>query len=54
MSQPIKPGTDNQRPGKYHEVGPRGGNVKNGHTATIQQGDRLPPTTKKGNGWAKK
>ncbi|HFN6379632.1 TPA: YjzC family protein, partial [Streptococcus pneumoniae] len=24
---PIKPGTDNQKPGRYVEVGPRGGKV---------------------------
>jgi hypothetical protein len=49
----IKPGTDNQTPGKYHEVGPRGGNVPDGHHATIESGDRLPPTTKPGNKWQK-
>lgn len=49
----IKPGTDNQTPGKYHEVGPRGGNIPNGHHATIESGDRLPPTTKPGNKWQK-
>lgn len=27
MAKPIKPGTDNQKPGTYVEVGPRGGNV---------------------------
>lgn len=50
---PIKPGTDNQKPGRYVEVGPRGGKVANGHTATIEKGDRLPPTSAKGNGWKK-
>lgn len=50
---PIKPGTDNQKPGRYVEVGPRGGKVTNGHTATIGKGDRLPPTSAKGNGWKK-
>ena len=50
---PIKPGTDNQKPGHYVEVGPRGGKVTNGHTATIGKGDRLPPTSAKGNGWKK-
>lgn len=50
---PIKPGTDNQKPGYYVEVGPRGGKVTNGHTATIGKGDRLPPTSAKGNGWKK-
>lgn len=50
---PIKPGTDNQKPGHYVEVGPRDGKVTNGHTATIGKGDRLPPTSAKGNGWKK-
>lgn len=50
----IKPGTDNQAPGRYIEVGPLGGKVSNGHTATIGKGDRLPPTSTKGNGWIKK
>ncbi|MBZ5952885.1 YjzC family protein [Leuconostoc gelidum subsp. gasicomitatum] len=53
MSEVIKPGTDNQQPGEYHEVGPRGGQVPGGHTANIDAGDRLPPTSKKGNGWSK-
>lgn len=53
MSNPIKPGTDNQKPGHYIEVGPRGGSVTGGHDATIQKGDRLPPTTKPGNVWIK-
>lgn len=52
--EPIKPGTDNQMPGKYTEVGPRGGVVPGGHHATIGAGDRLPPTSKPGNGWVKK
>ncbi|WP_125767338.1 YjzC family protein [Lapidilactobacillus wuchangensis] len=54
MTKPIKPGTDNQSPGKYTEVGPRGGKVSGGHNATIGKGDRLPPTTEPGNGWEKK
>jgi len=49
----IKPGTDNQPPGKYTEVGPRGGKVKNARHATIEEGDRLPPTSKAGNLWKK-
>lgn len=53
MATPIKPGTDNQPAGSYHEVGPRGGKVSGGHSATIQQGDRLPPTKEAGHGWAK-
>lgn len=50
----LKPGTDNAPPGKYKEVGPRGGVVPNGHSATIEQGERLPPTSEAGNKWTKK
>lgn len=53
MTKLIKPGTDNQQPGYYTEVGPRGGQVTNGHTATIEKGDRLLPTSAKGNVWKK-
>ena len=51
MASPIKPGTDNQRPGKYVEVGPRGGSVTDPRIVHIDPGDRLPPTSKPGNGW---
>lgn len=54
MAKLIKPGTDNQPAGKYQEVGPLGGKVSNGRTCTIEQGDRLPPTQKKGRKWVKK
>lgn len=54
MSKPIKPGTDNQKPGTYEEVGPRGGQVKNPRVVNIDAGDRLPPTSTSGNGWKKK
>lgn len=50
----INPGTDNVPPGKYTEVGPKGGNVTGGHGATIDPGDKLPPTSKPGNKWTKK
>ncbi len=50
----INPGTDNQPAGKYKEVGPRGGAVPKPRTATIEKGDRLPPTQKPGNKWIKK
>lgn len=53
MANLYKPGTDNRQPGHYTEVGPRGGNVPNGHDASIQGGDRLPPTSKPGNRWRK-
>jgi hypothetical protein len=54
MSDLIKPGTDNQPPGKYKEVGPRGGKVNNPRVVKIDSGDRLPPTQEKGNKWTKK
>lgn len=54
MAKPIKPGTDNQCPGTYVEVGPRGGKVDDSRIVHIDPGDRLPPTQKPGNGWQKK
>lgn len=51
MTQLYKPGTDNAPAGKYIEVGPRGGKVKNARKVNIDQGDRLPPTQKEGNLW---
>lgn len=54
MATPIKPGTDNQKPGKYIEVGPQGGAVPGGKVVSIDPGDRLPPSSKPGNGWLKK
>jgi hypothetical protein len=51
--KPIKPGTDNQPAGTYHEVGPRGGQIPGGRTVHIDPGDRLPPTQKPGRGWSK-
>lgn len=54
MAKPIKPGTDNQRPGRYVEVGPRGGQVNNPRVVNIGPGDRLPPTQEPGRGWQKK
>ena len=51
---PIKPGTDNQDPGDYIEVGSNGESIENAREVTIQAGDRLPPTSKKGNTWKRK
>ena len=51
--KPIKPGTDNQPAGTYHEVGPRGGKVSHGRTVKIDPGDKLPPTQKPKRGWTK-
>lgn len=53
MAKLIKPGTDNQRPGKYKEVGPLGGKVNNPKVVNIDYGDRLPPTSEPGNKWTK-
>lgn len=53
MANLHKPGTDNLPAGHYKEVGPRGGEVKNGHSATIGRGDRLSPTSQAGNKWKK-
>jgi len=54
MAKPIKPGTDNQKPGTYVEVGPRGGRGSNPRVVRIGSGDRLPPTQEPGRGWQKK
>lgn len=53
-NKPIKPGTDNQRPGTYIEVGPRGGAVPNAREVRIDRGDRLPPTQQPNRGWTRK
>ncbi len=52
--QLYKPGQDNRPAGKYIEVGPRGGRVAKPHHATIEQGERLPPTSQSGNKWKKR
>lgn len=48
-----KPGTDNLPAGTYKEVGPRGGKISGSKQVHIDEGDRLPPTTKAGNKWLK-
>lgn len=53
MAKHIKPGTDNQRPGEYIEVGPRGGAVDRPRIVHIDLGDRLPPTKAPGHLWKK-
>ena len=53
MADHIKPGTDNQPAGTYHETGVNGEKLKTGKTVHIVQGDRLPPTQKPGRGWKK-
>lgn len=54
MSDLKKPGQDNQPPGKYVEVGPRGGKVDNARNVKIDRGDRLPPTQEPGRKWKPK
>jgi len=55
MTQDLhKPGEDNQRPGIYVEVGPRGGHVANPRVVHIERGDRLPPTQEQGRRWIRK
>lgn len=51
--KPIKPGTDNQEPGRYIEVGPNGEQADNPRMIHINRGDRLPPTQQSGNKWLK-
>ena len=41
-------------PGDYIEVGSQGERIENAREITIQAGDRLPPTSEKGNTWKKK
>ena len=47
MRKLYKPGEDNLPPGRYEEVGPRGGDVSGKHVR-IDSGERLPPTTQPG------
>lgn len=54
MSDPVKPGTDNQPAGTYIEVGPRGGSIPKARVVHIDQGDRLPPTREANRKWKKK
>lgn len=54
MANLYKPGEDNKPAGTYKEVGPRGGEKQNPRVVNIDQGDRLPPTSKSGNKWTKK
>ncbi|MGM0897910.1 MAG: YjzC family protein [Bacillota bacterium] len=54
ITKSIKPGTDNQPPGEYKEVGARGGKVPKARTATIDKGDQLPPTQEPNREWVKK
>lgn len=50
-----KPGEKPQKPGKYDEVGPRGGKVPNARTMTMTPDDgKVPPTQKPGRMWKKR
>lgn len=48
------PGTDNVEPGEWVETGPRGGKLDKPRVVHIDKGDRLPPTSKRGNKWEHK
>lgn len=54
MPKFIKPGTDDQAPGEYVEVGPDGEIIREPRVVEIEKGDRLPPTRASGNRWMKK
>ena len=54
MGKLHKPGEDNQKPGKYIETGPLGGDLSKPKVVEIDPGDRLPPTSKPGNKWKRK
>ena len=51
MEKCYKPGTDNNKAGTYVEGDAEGKKIKDGRCCTIQQGDRLPATSAKGNMW---
>lgn len=52
MSKYQKPGEVPDRPGEHREVGPRGGQVRNPRTVTIEPGDKpLPPTQEPNRRW---
>ena len=54
MSEPQKPGEIPDRPGEYEERGPRGGQINNPRTVTIEPGDdKLPPTQKPDRTWVR-
>ena len=53
MTKMHNPGEDNKPAGKYLEVGPRGGTVKDPRIVNIDKGDRLPPTSESVNNWKK-
>ncbi|MCY3832085.1 MAG: YjzC family protein [Chloroflexi bacterium] len=55
MAKTQKPGNNPRKPGEYIERGPRGGEVSNPRTVTIEKGDKpLPPTQKPGRTWERK
>ncbi|MDX9721004.1 MAG: YjzC family protein [Myxococcota bacterium] len=52
MSKTLRPGQTPPRPGEYQEHGPRGGEVRNPRTVTIERGDKpMPPTQAPGRTW---
>lgn len=53
MSDLYKPGEDNLPSGEYREVENDGSYIENGRIVSIDFGDKLPPTGKKGRRWVK-
>ncbi len=50
-----KPGEKPKRPGRYVEVGPRGGKIRDRRDVNMEPGDSpLPPTQKPKRRWQKK
>lgn len=45
----YKPGNKAPDSGELIEVGPRGGEVDGGRRTVIERGERVPPSSKKGN-----
>lgn len=45
----YKPGEIAPDSGELIEVGPRGGEVKDGRHTVIERGERIPPTSEAGN-----
>jgi hypothetical protein len=49
MTKKLKPGMVAPASGQYEIVGPRGGH--SGLEITITKGERMPPTSERGNGY---
>ena len=55
MTERSKPGESAPSKGDYQEVGPRGGQVRDGNTVAIpEKGTTLPPTREPNRRWEKR